>query len=72
MIISKLLFSFASSIDVIVIGGGHAGCEAAHAAARIGAKTCLITQKISTVGEMSCNVKLEIISPRWEESERAT
>ena len=41
--------------DVIVIGGGHAGCEAAAAAARMGANTALITHKISTIGEMSCN-----------------
>lgn len=41
--------------DIIVIGGGHAGCEAAAAAARLGAKTALITHKISTIGEMSCN-----------------
>lgn len=41
--------------DVIVIGGGHAGCEACAAAARVGAKTALITHKISTIGEMSCN-----------------
>ena len=40
---------------VIVIGGGHAGCEAAHAAARIGAKTLLITMKKSSIGAMSCN-----------------
>lgn len=41
--------------DVIVIGGGHAGCEACAAAARMGAQTALLTHKISTIGEMSCN-----------------
>ena len=41
--------------DVIVIGGGHAGCEAAAAAARMGAKTCLITMDMNKIGQMSCN-----------------
>jgi tRNA uridine 5-carboxymethylaminomethyl modification enzyme len=44
-----------TSFDVIVIGGGHAGCEAAAAAARIGAATALVTHRFATVGAMSCN-----------------
>src|SRR5574344_1747305 len=41
--------------DVLVIGAGHAGCEAAHAAATIGAKTCLITMDMEKMAQMSCN-----------------
>ena len=41
--------------DVVVIGGGHAGCEAATASARMGVNTALFTHKIETIGEMSCN-----------------
>jgi tRNA uridine 5-carboxymethylaminomethyl modification enzyme len=49
------MFHVKQSFDVVVIGGGHAGCEAAAAAARMGASTALITQDRSTIGAMSCN-----------------
>ncbi|MGB8491593.1 MAG: FAD-dependent oxidoreductase, partial [Bacteroidales bacterium] len=43
------------SYDIIVVGGGHAGCEAAHAAARMGARTLLITMDMTKLAQMSCN-----------------
>ncbi len=46
---------FPSRFDVIVIGGGHAGTEAALAAARMGVKTLLLTHNVETLGQMSCN-----------------
>ena len=49
------MISQADFFDVIVIGGGHAGCEAASAAARVGARTALVTHRFTTVGAMSCN-----------------
>src|SRR4030081_3959900 len=51
----EILDSMSAQYDVIVVGGGHAGCEAAAAAARMGAETALVTHRFSTVGAMSCN-----------------
>src|SRR5678810_1158619 len=47
--------TFDESFDVIVIGAGHAGCEAASAAARLGAQTALVTMNLDLIGQMSCN-----------------
>lgn len=44
------------SYDVVVVGGGHAGCEAAAVSARMGLRTCLISKSLDTIGDMSCNV----------------
>ena len=49
------MYLFDEEFDVLVIGGGHAGCEAAHAAARLGAKTALVTINLDLIGQMSCN-----------------
>jgi tRNA uridine 5-carboxymethylaminomethyl modification enzyme len=48
-------WKYPKEYDVIVIGGGHAGCEAAYAAAKAGASTLLLTMNISTIAQMSCN-----------------
>ncbi|MCA1628818.1 MAG: FAD-dependent oxidoreductase, partial [Acidobacteria bacterium] len=47
--------SYDEKFDVVVIGAGHAGCEAASAAARMGAQTALITLNLDLIGQMSCN-----------------
>lgn len=49
------MWNYPEEYDVLVVGAGHAGCEAAHAAARMGAKTLLLTMNLDTIGKMSCN-----------------
>ena len=66
-----------STFDVAVIGGGHAGCEAAAASARLGINTALYTHKVETIGEMSCNPAigglakgvLGDLKPNWDPSD---
>lgn len=49
------MWTYPETFDVIVVGGGHAGCEAAHASARLGCKTLLLSMSLDTIGKMSCN-----------------
>ena len=48
-------WTYPHTYDVIVVGGGHAGIEAAHASAQMGCQTLLLTMNLSTIGQMSCN-----------------
>ena len=49
------MWNYPKTYDVIVVGAGHAGCEAAHAAARMGAEVLLLIMNLDTIGKMSCN-----------------
>lgn len=55
IVIGEKFVKYKNRINLYFLGGGHAGCEACTSSARMGAKTLLVTQKKSTIGEMSCN-----------------
>ncbi|MFO6057891.1 FAD-dependent oxidoreductase, partial [Pseudomonas aeruginosa] len=61
---------FPTRFDVIVIGGGHAGTEAALAAARMGVKTLLLTHNVETLGQMSCNPAIGRVGKNQRQKER--
>ena len=74
------MWTYPEEFDVIVVGAGHSGCEAAHAAAKMGAKTLLLTMTLDTIAKMSCNpavggtakgisfVRSMLLAGSWEKS----
>ena len=59
---------FSRNYDIIVVGGGHSGCEAAAASAKLGKKTLLVTMNMQTIGQMSCNPAMGGIAKRANNS----
>src|ERR1044072_3385391 len=58
----QLMIAMRNSYDVIVVGAGHAGCEAARACARIGLRTAMVTMNLDLIAQMSCNTSLWCIA----------